>query len=277
MKFYLIVSRGRHRGMPIPIEIDLFVIGSGPACQLRASHPDLGEQHCALVMRGRRVFVRDLGSGKPTFINGKELPTSEEWPVHRGDKLAVGPLEFKISYHEKQLSRRDLEEWALRALDEVVVPRKSAFDEIDDAFAEARREHDEAAQAAAAIINQLQAQKGVLRGRLRIAREGPITIVRINDIYLVEDAELAHLKKELIENLDHHTLRVLLDFKNVRRMSSAAVKMLGEFSHWLQQRGSSLALCRLRPELANMVYDLQAVFNFKLFRDKDAALKGSWS
>ena len=277
MKFYLIVSRGRHRGMPIPIEIDLFVIGSGPACQLRASHPDLGEQHCALVMRGRRVFVRDLGSGKPTFVNDREVPTSEEWPVHRGDRLAVGPLEFKISYHEKQLSRRDLEEWANRTLDEDTGPKKSAFDEIDDAFAEAHREHDEAAQAAAAIINQLQAQKGVLRGRLRIAREGQITVVRINDVYLVEEAELAHLKKELLENLDVRHLRVLLDFKHVRRMSSAAVKMLGEFSHWLQERGSSLAFCRLRPDLANMLYDLQSVFHFKLFRDKEAAQTGRWT
>ena len=36
-------------------------------------------------------------------------------------------------------------------------------------------------------------------------------------------------------------------------------------------------LFRLRPELANMVYDLQTVFNFKLFRDKEAALAGRWS
>lgn len=276
MKYVLIVAKGKHRGMPIPIEVDLFVIGSGPVCQLRAQHPGLGEQHCAIVMRGRKVFVRDLGSGKTTVVNGEPIPSSEEWPVHKGDRLAVGPLEFKISFHEKQLSQRDLEEWALKALDEDTGPKKSAFEEIDEAMTEAAREHADAAKAAAAMIGALQAQKGVLRGRLRIAREGFITVVRLNDIYLVEDAELNHLKKELHANLDVQNLKVLLDMKNVRRMSTAAVNLFGELSHWLRSRGSILAFCRLRPELAGMLIDLQNVFNFRIFPDKGIAMGAKW-
>ena len=34
MKFFLIVAKGKKQGMPIPVEIDLFLIGSGPVCQL---------------------------------------------------------------------------------------------------------------------------------------------------------------------------------------------------------------------------------------------------
>lgn len=276
MKYVLIVAKGKHRGMPIPIEVDLFVIGSGKVCQLRAQHPDLGDQHCALVMRGRKVFIRDLGSGKSTRVNGEPIPSSEEWPVHKGDKLAVGPLEFKISFHEKQLSQRDLEEWALKALDEDTGPKKSAFEEIDEAMTEAAREHADAAKAAAAMIGALQAQKGVVRGRLRISREGYLTIVRLNDIYLVEDAELNHLKKELHANLDVQNLKVLLDMKNVRRMSTAAVNLFGELSHWLRGHGSTLAFCRLRPELAGMLLDLQTVFNFRIFPDKTIAMSAKW-
>lgn len=276
MKYVLIVAKGKHRGMPIPIEVDLFVIGSGQVCQLRAQHPGLGEQHCALVMRGRKVFIRDLGSGKTTTVNGELIPSSEEWPVHKGDRLGVGPFEFKISFHEKQLSQRDLEEWALKALDEDTGPKKSAFEEIDEAMTEAAREHNDAAKAAGAMIGALQAQKGVVRGRLRISREGAITIVRLNDIYLVEDAELNHLKKELHANLDVQNLKVLLDMKNVRRMSSSAVSLFGELSHWLRTHGSTLALCRLRPELAGMLIDLQSVFNFRIFPDKAIAMGAKW-
>jgi anti-anti-sigma regulatory factor len=276
MKFFLIVARGKHRGLPIPIEIDLFVIGSSRVCQLRADHPELGQQHCALVMRGRKVFVRDLGSGKPTVLNGEALPPSEEWPVHKGDRLTVGPLEFKISFHEKQLSQRDLEEWALRTLDEDTGPKKSAVQELAEAMGEDAAETDEAALAAGAILSRLQAQKGIVRGRLRISREGQVTVVRVNDVYLVEPAELNHLLKELHANLDAPHLRVLLDLKNVRRMSSAAVNLFAELSKWLQARGSSMAMCRLRPELANMLYDLQSVFNFKIYGDKPAALAARW-
>jgi anti-anti-sigma regulatory factor len=276
MKFYLIVASGKHRGMPIPIEVDLFVIGSDPVCQLRANHPDVGPQHCALVTHGRRVFVRDLGSGKPTLVNNQPLPASEEWPLHKGDLVTAGPLAFKVSYHEKHLSKRDLDEWALRVLDEDTGPKKSALEEIAEAEGRPLDYHNPAAEAAAAMLNKLQAMKGVVRGRLRIAREGDVTIVRVNDVYLVEPAELSLLKKELHDNLNAKSLKVLLDMKNVRRMSSAAVNLFGELSNWLRERGSSLAFCRLRPELAGMLYDLQSVFQFKIFPDKPVALSARW-
>lgn len=276
MRFYLIVAKGKHRGLPIPITVDLFVVGKTPTCQLRAQHPQLGEQHCAFVTRGRKVFLRDLGSGMPTLVNGSELPGSEEWPLHKGDVIAVGPLEFRISFSEKQLSQRDLEEWALKTLDEDHGPRKSAFDEIDEAMEAGDRNYNDAAAAAAAILNKQSAIKGVVRGRLRIARDGTITVVRINDVYLVEPAELAHLKKEFQENLNARNLRVLLDMKNVRRMSSSAVTLFADLSHWLRQQGGTMALCRARPELANLMGDLQNLFNLRVYQEKEKALVAKW-
>ncbi len=276
MKFYLIVSKGKHRGLPIPIHVDLFMIGTEKACQLRAQHPDMGAQQCAMVVRGKKVFIRDLGSGKKTTVNGEEVPSSEEWPLHKNDLVSAGPLEFRITFHERQLSQRDLEEWALKTLDGDTGPKTSAFDEFDNAMSSAAADHDDAASAAGAILGKASALKGVVRGRLRIAREGAITIVRINDIYMVEEAELLHIKKELQDNLNVPNLKVLLDLKNVRRMSSAAVGLFAEFNDWLKKNGGRLALCRLRPELAGMVDDLRNVFNLKVFDDKIKALAGKW-
>jgi anti-anti-sigma factor len=276
MKFVLIVAKGKHRGRPVPIHVDLFVIGSAKSCQLRADHPDLGEQHCALVTRERKVFVRDLDSGKPTRVNGHDLPASQEWPLHKNDVLEVGPFEFRVSIQEKQLSQRDLEEWALRTLDEVNVQRRSANDELDDLMRGANKTFDAAAKAAAAILDQASAQKGVVRGRLRITRDGPLTIVRINDIYLVDEAELSHLKMELYDTLDGKNTKVLLDLKNVRRMSSAAVGLFADLSHSLKQKGSSMALCRLRPELSGLVNDLRNLFNIRVYDDKEKAIAARW-
>ena len=276
MKFYLIVSKGKHRGMPIPIHVDLFLIGADPACQLRAKHPDMGGQQCAMVVRGKKVFIRDLGSGKKTTVNGEEVPGSEEWPLHKNDKVAAGPLEFRVTFHEKQLSQRDLEEWALKTLDDDTGPKASAFAELDSALGGMDQHHDDAASAASAILGKASAMKGVIRGRLRIAREGPITIVRINDVYMVEEAELLHIKKELQDNLNVPNLRVLLDLKNVRRMSSSAVGLFSEFSGFLKKNGGRLALCRVRPELAGMIDDLRNVFNLKVFDDKPKALAAKW-
>jgi anti-anti-sigma regulatory factor len=275
MKFYLIVAKGKRRGMPIPIEIDLFMIGSAPMCQLRAVHDDIAEQHCAFAVRDRKVFLRDLGSGKATMVNDEVMEPSAEWPLHKGDKITVGPLEFMINFREKQLSQRDLEEWALKQLDEDHGQRTSALEELAAANNIAV-DDDNASSVANAIISKMNAAKGVVRGRLRISQDSNVTIVRINDVYLVDDAELALLKKELHDNLSQPNLRVLLDFKNVRRMSTAAAELFAEMVQWLRRTGSTLAMCRLRPELLHMMEGMQTVYGFRLFPDKEAALKQRW-
>lgn len=275
MKFFLIVTKGKKRGLPIPIEVDLFMIGRTGMCQLRAAHDDIGEQHCAFAVRGEKVFLRDMGSGKATMLNGEVMPTSEEWPLHKGDRVAVGPLEFMINFREKQLNQRDLEEWALKQLDEDAGPKESAL-EVLAREANQVVEEDNASSVANAIIGKLNAAKGVVRGRLRISQEGPITIVRIQDVYLVDDAELVHLKKELHDNLSGPNLRVLLDFKNVRRMSTAASDMFGEFTQRLRRNGSTLAMCRLRPDLRTMLEGLQSIYTFRMYPDKETAIAERW-
>jgi anti-anti-sigma regulatory factor len=276
MKFYLIVAKGKHQGLPIPIEVDLFLIGTDKLCQLRSRVEEIGPQHCALVNRERKVFVRDMGSGFPTIVNNERLPEHSEWPLHAGDRIRVGPLEFIIQFREKPLSQRDLEEWALRCLDEAsTAAKKHVFDELQIA-ANAKTRTVDASSAAAAILDRLNAQRGIVRGRLRIAREGSVTAVRINDVYLVEPAELALINKELHDNLGGTNLRVLLDFKNVRRMSSTAVQMFVELVRWLRPNGSTLAFCRLRPELKEMVATLQVTESIPIFPDKPAALMETW-
>jgi anti-anti-sigma regulatory factor len=275
MKFFLIVAKGKRRGFPIPIEVDLFLIGSGKACQLRADHPDIGEQHCAVVVRGRKGFVRDLGSGHPTFLNGSEMPSSEEWPLHKNDLLAVGPLEFRISFNERNMTKADLEEWALKTLDEDTGPKVSALEELA-AATRGPTDSDNAASVAGALISAMSVQKGVVRGRLRIMREGNVTIVKVQDNYLVEGPELSHIKKELYENLDVPNLRVLLDLKNILKMSSSAANMLADFAGFLRKRGSSLAIARLRPDLSIVVADLTEIFHVKLFPTKEAAVEAKW-
>ena len=106
MKYCLIVAKGKHQGMPIPVTVDLFMIGSGKMCQMRTKVDGVADQHCCLVMRGKKVFIRDLGSDYSTLVNAEVVPTAEEWPLHAGDMIEVGPLEFMIQFSEKALSQR---------------------------------------------------------------------------------------------------------------------------------------------------------------------------
>src|SRR2546426_1788582 len=181
MKFYLIVAKGKHKGLPIDIKVDLFMIGSRRMCQLRSKLPGIGREHCALVMRERKVFLRDMDSDQPTLLNGSLVAPGEERPIHAGDRLEVGPLEFMIQFREKPLSQRDLEEWAAKCLD-VVSEQELLDDHLDDDF----NKPTNASQAAAVIIDRLQVQRGLIMGRLRIGKDAGVTTVRFNDRHLVE-------------------------------------------------------------------------------------------
>jgi anti-anti-sigma regulatory factor len=277
-KVYLIVAKGKHKGMPIPITVDLFLIGSAPECQLRSHLPGVGQRHCALVIREHKVFIRDMNSGEPTLVNGEMVPPGEEWPLHKGDHLEVGPFAFVLQFREKELSQRDLEEWALRSLDqESERDRDKEWDpEEEQVPLPGSSRILKASQAAASILEKLQARRGEVRGRLRIGREGNVTIVRINDVYLVEPGEIALIKKELYDNLNRPNLRVLLDFKNVKRMSTVAVMMIDEVYTWLKPWGSTLALCRLRPEVQEIMRELTLRNQIPVFPDKHSALAARW-
>lgn len=265
MKFYLIVAKGKKLGMPIPISVDLFLLGSDPMCQLRSDQ--LGDKHCALVMRGKNVFVRDMNSGEATLVNGRVVPYGDEWPLHAGDRIAVGPLEFMIQYREKPLSQKDLEEWAAHCLD--------ASSEIELELDEEYRAPTNASQAAQKIIDHLQVMRGLVKGRLRIGLDQGVTTVRFNDARLVDEAEIALIKRELCDQLGKPNLRVLLDLKNVRRLSTAAVMMIVDFNRWLRPWGSSMAMCRVRSELREIMSVLH-VENIPYYHDKRAALAARW-
>jgi anti-anti-sigma regulatory factor len=266
MKFYLIVAKGPKQGMPIHVAVDLFLLGSEPMCQLRA--PTLAPKHCAIVVRDRKVFIRDFNGGKPTIVNGEDVPAGEEWPLHAGDRITVGPLEFMIQFHEKSLSQRDLEEWAASCLDHGA--HRDLLAEIDH-----QEEAHNAQEAAAQIIDHLNLVKGVIKGRLRVAREAGTMVIRFNDTKIVEEAEIAHLKHELCATLDKPNLRIILDFKNVRRLSSNGVVMLREFCHWVAPKGSRVAFCRIRDEIRTAMTTLHTD-DVPVFGDRHEALAAKW-
>jgi len=266
MKFYLIVAKGSKKGMPIPIAVDLFMIGSDKMCQLRSKQ--LPSEQCALIVREKKVFVRDMNSGESTLVNGTAIPIGSEWPVHAGDHLEVGSLEFLVQFHDKGLSQKDLEEWAASCLDQ---DSARIFD--DPSFLDVGPTN--AAEAAASIIDHLNAEKGEIRGRLRIGMEKGVTVVRINDSKLVDDSEIAFVKKEMCDNLNRPNLRILLDFKNLQRVSTAGVMMVREFYHWLKPWGSSMAICRVRQDLRSVLTSFSQD-KILLFSDKKTAIASKW-
>ncbi|MBX7104861.1 MAG: FHA domain-containing protein [Gemmataceae bacterium] len=100
MKVKLVVASGVHQGREIPIAGQEFVIGRDPQCQLRPSSPAISKKHCAIILRGNKVFVRDFGSTNGTFVNGE--PVSGEVEVKNLAVLKAGPMDFRIGIESEE-------------------------------------------------------------------------------------------------------------------------------------------------------------------------------
>jgi len=96
MEVTLIVETGVHQGRHIPVTTPTFLIGRAKHCHLRPRRPDVGREHCALVVRSDRVFLRNYGSTNGTILNSRVLVEGEV-QMRDGDVFEVGPLHFRVA------------------------------------------------------------------------------------------------------------------------------------------------------------------------------------
>jgi predicted component of type VI protein secretion system len=95
MKLMLVMITPRAwAGRLVPVARSPFVIGRAPGCQLRAHTPEVAMQHCALLLRGSQVFVRDLEGSPGICVNGRPVPGEQQ--VQDQDQVQVGCLAFTV-------------------------------------------------------------------------------------------------------------------------------------------------------------------------------------
>jgi predicted component of type VI protein secretion system len=95
MKVSLVVASGVHQGKVILITGQQFLIGRDPHCQLRPASQAVSKQHCAVLIRDGKVFVKDFGSTNGTLLNDAPVQ-NEERVVANNDNLKIGPLDFTV-------------------------------------------------------------------------------------------------------------------------------------------------------------------------------------
>jgi len=97
MAVNLIVLRGVHEGRRIPIAVSEFLIGRDPSCHLRPASKSVQWQHCAIVTKWGRTFLRDESGAEGTLLN-RRLLVGGEVQLAEGDQIAVGPLLFQVTF-----------------------------------------------------------------------------------------------------------------------------------------------------------------------------------
>jgi pSer/pThr/pTyr-binding forkhead associated (FHA) protein len=94
MRAKLSIARGSNKGKEFEITGSQFVIGRAAGCNLRPQSDGISRQHCAVLNKGSRITIKDLGSRNGTVLNGEKLSAEEE--LKTGDELVVGPLHFTV-------------------------------------------------------------------------------------------------------------------------------------------------------------------------------------
>jgi predicted component of type VI protein secretion system len=89
-----VLTPGKMQGKTIPITLSQFLIGRDPQCHLRPSSPLISKRHCALLVRGGKVYVRDFDSTNGTSVDGQRVKREQE--LHPDSHLQIGPLEFRV-------------------------------------------------------------------------------------------------------------------------------------------------------------------------------------
>lgn len=95
MKVSLVVASGVHQGKVIPIIGPQFLIGRDPQCHLRPASQAVSKQHCAVLVRDGKVYLKDFGSTNGTVLNDG-IVKGEERQLANNDSVKIGPLDFTI-------------------------------------------------------------------------------------------------------------------------------------------------------------------------------------
>lgn len=95
MKVSLVVASGVHQGKVVPIVGPQFLVGRDPQCQLRPASQAVSKQHCAVLVRDGKVYLKDFGSTNGTVLN-EAVVQGEERELRNNDSLKIGPLDFLV-------------------------------------------------------------------------------------------------------------------------------------------------------------------------------------
>lgn len=82
------------RGRSVAVGDRPLIIGRTSTCHVCCNATEVSRTHCAIVARGRKAFIHDLGSTSGTFVNGGRVGREQE--VRPGDRIRIGRVEFEL-------------------------------------------------------------------------------------------------------------------------------------------------------------------------------------
>ncbi len=110
--------------------------------------------------------------------------------------------------------------------------------------------------------------------KLKVRRQGKVQVVEFEDRKILEEIVITQIGEQLSELVEAESEpRLVLDFKNVEHLSSAALGVLITLNKQVSERQGKLALANIQPQIFEVfrITRLNKLFNIQ--NTTDAAVQ----
>lgn len=273
MDVKLIPLDGEWENRLIPVDQAEFVIGRSADCHLTFDHSLVSLQHCRIRNDGVRITADDLGTVFGTTVNGRKIRSVE---LHDGDRLKIGPTTFMVAL----TAARAADVGRTAQDDEEQSPQDRGRDPNQDTAAvEKAREIFERLTVSRSRPDPTRPVTHAAdrnRSRLEVGDADGVTVINILERSIVQENEIDEIGEELTRLIDKGHRNLLVDFGQVKHMSSQAVGVLLQAQRRCKAGGGLLKVCNPNPEVAEIFKITNLPRVIEIHANGDQALQGPW-
>src|ERR1035437_7263748 len=101
MKVKLVMFKQDGQRRDFELKKESATLGRNTDCDFQIPLAMVSRRHSKLLLKGGKLFVRDLGSSNGTFVNNKRVHETE---LNAGDTVVLGPVIFTIVIDDEHTS-----------------------------------------------------------------------------------------------------------------------------------------------------------------------------
>ena len=113
-----------------------------------------------------------------------------------------------------------------------------------------------------------------IKPRISVEYTGDATVVSFTDEKILEEREIASLQESIMSVIElPESINLILDFGNVRFLSSAVLGLLIRISKRIYEHDGQLKLCNINPKIYEIFKITRLTKTFDIYKDLDSAIK----
>jgi hypothetical protein len=223
------------------VDRERFTIGRNPEADVLLINNSISRQHLAVEVKGRHIFVEDLGSSNGSFLNDVQLTAGKKYPLPERQPIRLGHAKETISV---ELIERPAEFQQFK--DYLPQFNKNIQASLDQQLKDIQVKVDAEMAQAQKVVDQFH-REGQAEG------EKILLTAKIKAEQLIAEAE-----RTARQRAEHLHQEALLEAEKIRRSAQAeAQKQAREQAERLIEGEAEMARQRLREQISEMKIQAQ--------------------